>query len=366
MNAHSATPTNARPTGTPEGDLHGASAQVDCGAGPQNGSRFLPWFLLYLRGFIAAICWPALQKVLMSQFQSFLVSRWDSVAAHLQGEQIRTGLTANEAPRDIETGGQLSPARTTFPKKVSWSYLRGVSLALSELCQDGNYGGDRIPLSAILDLMRQHQSAFVPLGPHAGRDVPKRLIQLANEGVVFFDPFKEYVIVPEATRQRYALRRRELLAKGVDPANLYVFGAAFTRGISTSERVTNAGVASYREQFLITRGRTGNNSGAVLTRKESLISIADAIRPARLMPEIEVPEGDARAGAVVRRGHSIVTDIARIMTSRSPDVGQAGTSHGSELRRGFSILPEMTAIVCERDALEAQTDRLRTILETSD
>jgi hypothetical protein len=42
---------------------------------------------------------------------------------------------------------------------------------------------------------------------------------------------------------RYALRRRELLAKGVDPANLSVFGAAFTKGLSTSERVTNAGVA---------------------------------------------------------------------------------------------------------------------------
>lgn len=65
--------------------------------------------------------------------------------------------------------------------------------------------------------VRQHQSAFVPLGPHAERDIPRRLIQLvrhlilsqvtsdhlqANEGVVFFDPFKEYVIVPEATRQK--------------------------------------------------------------------------------------------------------------------------------------------------------------------
>jgi hypothetical protein len=28
----------------------------------------------------------------------------------------------------------------------------GVSLALSELCQDGRFGGGRIPLSAILDL----------------------------------------------------------------------------------------------------------------------------------------------------------------------------------------------------------------------
>ncbi|KAH9039346.1 hypothetical protein EDB85DRAFT_289013 [Lactarius pseudohatsudake] len=243
MNPHSATPTTARPTGIPASRL---SAQVD-GAGPQNES----WFFLYLRSLIV-VCWPALQKELVAQFQSFTVLMWRSVVAHLQGEQRRTGLTAGEAPRDLETGGQPSPARTASPRKVSWSYLRGVSLALSELCQDGNYGGDRIPLSAILDLMRQHQSAFAPLGPHAGRDVPKRLIQLANEGVVFFDPFKEYVTVPEATRQRYALRRRELLAKGVDPANLYVFGAAFTRGISTNERVTNAAVAG----AVLTHSRT--------------------------------------------------------------------------------------------------------------
>ncbi|KAH9167347.1 hypothetical protein EDB89DRAFT_2125284 [Lactarius sanguifluus] len=358
MNRHSATPTTARPTG-----IHNASAQVD-GAGPQNES----WFFLYLRSLIA-VCWPALQKEIVAQFQSFMVLMWRLVVTRLQGEQRRMGLTANEAPRDLGTGGQPSRARTTSPRKVSWSYLRGVSLALSELCQDGNYGGDRIPLSAILDLMRQHQSAFAPLGPHAGRDVLKRLIQLANEGVVFFDPFKEYVTVPEATRQRYALRRRELLAKGVDPANLYVFGAAFTRGISTNERVTNAAVASYREQFLLTQGRTGNRSGAALTRKESLISIADAICPARLMPEIEGSNARADADAVVRRGHSIVTDVARIITSRLPDGGQAaGTSRASEpeLRRGLSILPEMTAIVRQRDALEAQTDRLRTVLETSD
>ncbi len=42
---------------------------------------------------------------------------------------------------------------------------------------------------------------------------------------------------------RYASRRLELLAKGVDPADLTVFGAAFTKGLSLSERVTNAGVA---------------------------------------------------------------------------------------------------------------------------
>jgi hypothetical protein len=185
-------------------------------------------------------------------------------------------------------------------------FLAGVSLALSELCQDGRFGGGRIPLSAILDLstppikfymvpwpmiffafctVRQHQSAFVPLGPHVEKDVPKRLVQLvrkvnplivflpkgtqANENVVFFDPFEEYVIVPEATRQkwvigffctffdthtifllfcvicysRYDSRRQALLVEGVDPADLSVFGVALTRGLSPSKRVTKAAVA---------------------------------------------------------------------------------------------------------------------------
>jgi hypothetical protein len=157
---------------------------------------------------------------------------------------------------------------------------------------------------------------------------------------------QEYVIVLEATRQKWAvhplvlhlasvdttsysrfdLRRQELLANGVDPANLSVYGAKFTRGIFKKERVTNAGVAvrlpdssdshpvrpifckqSYKERFLCTQEQMGNRSGAALTRDESLASIADAICPARLMPDAEVaePEGSTRINAIVRRGHSV-------------------------------------------------------------
>jgi len=351
----------------PEYRLQNASAQVDFTSDSQSES----WFLFFLHGFMF-LCWPAIEKFLVDKFQTMVVQEvchW--VFARLQrlGGQWLTRPTANDAPPDLVTGEQTSPARTTSPRKTSWTYLRGVSLALSELCQDGNFGGDRIPLSAILDLMRQHQSAFVPLGPHVERDVPKRLVQLANEGVLFFDPFKKYVIVPEATRRKYALRRRELLAKGVDPANLSVFGAAFTRGLFTSERVTNAAVARYKGQFVCTQGQMGNRTGAAITRQESLASIADAICPARLMPEIEVSEGNnTRDDAIVRRGHSIVTEVARIIGGRPTDSNQEGitTAHRSELRRGPSILPEMSAVVHERDALEAQNNRLRTILETSD
>jgi hypothetical protein len=42
---------------------------------------------------------------------------------------------------------------------------------------------------------------------------------------------------------RYAKRRQELLAEGVDPANLSVFGVALTQHLSSSKRVTNAAVA---------------------------------------------------------------------------------------------------------------------------
>jgi hypothetical protein len=42
---------------------------------------------------------------------------------------------------------------------------------------------------------------------------------------------------------RYVLRRQEQLAEGFDPADLSVFGAALTRGLSPSKRMTNAAVA---------------------------------------------------------------------------------------------------------------------------
>lgn len=333
------------------------------------------WSLFLLRG-IASFCWTAMSRVFTSNFQSIVGNFCQRVVVvQLQrlGEQRHAIPPAIEAPRDsdLDAVEQAPPARTTSPKKApsSWSYMRGVALALGELCQDGQYGGDRIPLSAILDFMRQNQNAFVPLGPYVERDVPKRLIELVNDGIIFYDPLQEYVIVLEATRQKYDLRRQELLAQGVDPANLSVYGAKFTRGLFKNERVTNAGVTSYKERFLRTQGRMENRSGAALTRHESLVSIADAICPARLMSEVEVaePEGGTRVGAIVRRGHSIVTDIARIITSNPPDSNQEGTTpQGSELRRGLSILPEMTGIVHERDSLENKQDRLRTILETSD
>jgi hypothetical protein len=159
-------------------DPTSASAQVDFGAGPQSASRFLLYQSL---AAIIAFCWTAslaiLKKMFMSWAQSIMVGIWQSIVAQPKREQEHTRLMADEAPRD----GQPSPAQTTSPKKVSWSYLRGlymvstfrraivtnktcvgVSLALSELCQDGNYGGDRIPISAILDLSTNHSSSTAP------------------------------------------------------------------------------------------------------------------------------------------------------------------------------------------------------------
>lgn len=108
-------------------------------------------------------------------------------------------------------GVRAIPRGTSRASKPAGGLLQhsvGVSLALSELCQEGDhFGGGRIPLSAILDLskpsspnfllghlgpcsdplaidivnvVRQHQSAFVPLGPHVEIDVPKRLVQLVG------------------------------------------------------------------------------------------------------------------------------------------------------------------------------------------
>ncbi|KAI0295365.1 hypothetical protein B0F90DRAFT_1751158 [Multifurca ochricompacta] len=137
----------------------------------------------------------AFGRMLLTRLQMIIYYLWRSLC-------IINGPATNEGIQDNVTTLALPTPQNTFPKKIYWSYFRGVSLALSELCQDCNYGGNPIPLSAILDLMRQHQSAFVPLGPHMEKDVPKRLIELANKHVVFFDPFEEYVIVPEGTREK--------------------------------------------------------------------------------------------------------------------------------------------------------------------
>ncbi|KAH9981958.1 hypothetical protein BJV74DRAFT_58686 [Russula compacta] len=251
----------------------------------------------------------------------------DSLHARARAQRGRPLADAHHAGAGVSAAAANS-------RKVSWSYLRGVSLALSELCQDCRYGGGRIPLAAILDLMRQHQSAFVPLGPHAEKDVPKRLIQLAHEKVVFFDPFEEYVIVLEEIRQKYASRRRELLAEGVDPADLSVFGAALTQDLSPSKRVTNAIVASYKEQFLLTQQqhRKKTSKSHAPTREESLMSIADAICPAALAgrPETELPDRLA-----TRRGHSIVMDMAKIIGCQLREGSERSDCRGNESRCGF-------------------------------
>lgn len=148
--------------------LQNTSAEVDVAADSQSRSMFF----LFLNGF-GVFCWTAMEKLLMAKIQSIVVYFFYWVLARLQrlGQQWRTRPTANEAPRNLVTDEQASPAQTTSPRKASWSYLRGlcavpafrraivtnracvgVSLALSELCQDGNYGGDRIPLPVILDL----------------------------------------------------------------------------------------------------------------------------------------------------------------------------------------------------------------------
>jgi hypothetical protein len=149
-----------------------ATAQV------ASDSQSESWFLYFLRGFMT-LCWPAIEKLVMAAFQSMVVQvcHWVFAPRQRPGEQWHTRPTANDAPPDLVTGEQASPVQTMSPRKASWSYLRGlsmvftfhsaivtnrvrvgVSLAMSELCQDGNFGGDRIPLSAILDL----STSYIP------------------------------------------------------------------------------------------------------------------------------------------------------------------------------------------------------------
>ncbi|KAI0247900.1 hypothetical protein BJV78DRAFT_1241601 [Lactifluus subvellereus] len=358
MNTTDATYAHRAPACRP----HNGTAPVDCGGSAANASESR--LSLCLHG-IVAFCWAAsrgaLQRMLFTYLQSTVVRIWRSVVIPRGGQGCAEPAMKEGAAEGPAAWGLSAP--TTSAKKVSWSYLRGVSLALSELCQDCSYGGGRIPLSAILDLMRQHQSAFVPLGPHVEKDVPKRLIQLANENAVFFDPFEKYVIVPQETRQKYAERRQELLAEGVNPADLSVFGAALTQHLTSSKRVTNTAVASYKEQFLLAQWKQKRSKSCALTREESLMSIADAICPPSLKPETSAPEGNARGNGISRRGHSIVLDMAKI-------IGHCGrvedTRQENQLRRGHSMLPEISAIIYQRDALEVENSRLRTIVEQVD
>lgn len=114
-----------------------------------------------------------------------------------------------------EGGGWFPAPESLVEYSGGLQHSAGVSLALSELCQEDHFGGGRIPLSAILDLskpssqtsvgascsdhrgdilnvVRRHQSAFVPLGPHVEKDVPKRLVQLVRPSLVpvgfYFSP----------------------------------------------------------------------------------------------------------------------------------------------------------------------------------
>jgi len=305
-----------------------------------------------------------LQRMVLAYLQSALISpTWRSLLAAVPRRLLVVSRGGVQVLAVQDNSGVALRARdavtiahrATSPngKKVSWSYLRGVSLALSELCQDGRFGGGRIPLSAILDLMRQHQSAFVPLGPHVEKDVPKRLVQLANENVVFFDPFEEYVIVPEATRQKYDSRRQALLVDGVDPADVSMFGVALTRGLYPSKRVTNAAVASYKAQFLLAqeqrhqgpqahpqqKEKANKTLGRTPTREESLLSIADAIRPPGLRLETDMADKNP---TLTRRGHSIVIEMAKIIGwklegwERIASQGECGNQLHCKLGRSVS------------------------------
>ena len=197
--ATTARATQATPTPTTCGSYPPGAAGANCSSskaqdGATSSATGEPrvFLLLCLRG-IAAFVWAAsrstLQRMLLAYLQSVLVSpTWRPLLAAVprrllvvsRGVALRARDTVTVAHRAANPNG----------KKVSWSYLRGtydskfsfffwfkshdegagrplpnhasnrtvahlfvgVSLALSELCQDGRFGGGRIPLSAILDL----------------------------------------------------------------------------------------------------------------------------------------------------------------------------------------------------------------------
>jgi hypothetical protein len=184
--ATKATPNPTYYTHTHPIERSGASSPKGHG---QESSHVL---LLCLRG-IVAFFWAASRRTLERMFLAYLQSTINPTLRFLianltaitrrgsGGGGVRTcasaaaeaqALNDKEGAVTYQAGGACVNS-----KKVSWTYMRGgfsrlyplfndrlierggemrlsagVSLALSELCQDCRYGGGRIPLSAILDL----------------------------------------------------------------------------------------------------------------------------------------------------------------------------------------------------------------------
>jgi hypothetical protein len=189
MNTAAATITTATP-----GATKATPNPAYSGAGSPKGQESSRVLLLCLRG-IAAFCWAAsrrtLERMLLAYLQStvnatLLRSLIANLTAIVRGGggvptctskaeelEARRALDDKEGAGAVTGGGESACVNS---KKVSWTYMRGaalsclyppfldidlsngwlsvagVSLALSELCQDYRYGGGRIPLSAILDL----------------------------------------------------------------------------------------------------------------------------------------------------------------------------------------------------------------------
>jgi len=157
------------------------------GAGSEKGGESLRVLLLCLHG-IAAFCWAAsrraLERTLLAYLQSTVNPAWRSFIASLTGATASQGVSTCPTPTHEaqalhdDTGDTVTHqagGACANSKTVSWTYMRGawqctrrraiwlivrgemwlsagVSLALSDLCQDRRYGGGRIPLFAILDL----------------------------------------------------------------------------------------------------------------------------------------------------------------------------------------------------------------------
>ena len=162
------------------------ATERESGAGSANanakGSRAV--LLFCLRG-IAAFCWAAsrrtLERMLLAYIQSsvdpamlrsllagliavgsqlrwrrrtklgFFVARrvvrsHATLAARVQRQRKCLGITC--AVRTLSLCGPVD----LLNERTKCGCLAGISLALSELCQDCRYGGGRIPLYAILDL----------------------------------------------------------------------------------------------------------------------------------------------------------------------------------------------------------------------
>src|SRR6266702_2391601 len=113
---------------------------------------------------------------------------------------------------------------TGFPSLPSWTSVRTIFHSLPRMMNSGH-------------TVRQHQSAFVPLGPHVERDVPRRLIQLVRYLILSEVPTDEILSCRPTRESCFSILSNNMLSslrppdRGGGPSSRFYILPRLTRPI---------------------------------------------------------------------------------------------------------------------------------------